>query len=77
LQVESNLCAAQLGFTGVAVTDWQDIEKLTFYHNVAATPAEAIMLALDAGVDMSMVWRGRRFLNYTHNSSTRGAAGAR
>jgi len=33
----------------------QDIEKLHFYHHLAATNAEAISLALDAGVDMSMV----------------------
>lgn len=39
----------------VALTDWQDIEKLHQYHNLASTPAEAIVLALDAGVDMSMV----------------------
>jgi len=44
------LCCA-----GVAVTDWQDIIKLTDYHYLAATPAEAIALAINAGVDMSMV----------------------
>ena len=35
----------------LAVTDWQDIEKLHGYHYTAATEGEAIVQALDAGVD--------------------------
>jgi len=45
----------ELGFEGVAVTDWQDIEKLVYFHHTAADNTEAIMQALDAGIDMSMV----------------------
>ncbi|EGC34619.1 beta glucosidase [Dictyostelium purpureum] len=45
----------ELRFEGVAVTDWQDIEKLVFFHHTAGTMEEAIMQALDAGIDMSMV----------------------
>ena len=39
----------------LAVTDWQDVEKLHGYHHTAATPGAAIVQALEAGVDMSMV----------------------
>eukprot|EP01133_Synstelium_polycarpum_P013435 gene13435-15833_t len=44
----------ELEFEGVAVTDWM-IEKLVYFHHVAANPYEAIAMALDAGIDMSMV----------------------
>ncbi|ELR17827.1 xylosidase [Acanthamoeba castellanii str. Neff] len=43
------------GFEGFAVTDWNDIEKLVYFHHVAADNKEAIRMALLAGVDMSMV----------------------
>lgn len=39
----------------LVLTDWQDVEKLQGYHHTAGTPAQAIELALAAGVDMSMV----------------------
>ena len=43
----------------LAVTDWQDIEKLHGYHYTAATEGEAIVQALDAGVDSKMVMLSR------------------
>jgi beta-glucosidase len=45
----------ELGFQGVVVTDWEDIIRLHTRHNVAATPRAAVVLAVNAGVDMSMV----------------------
>ncbi|MBL7709283.1 MAG: glycoside hydrolase family 3 C-terminal domain-containing protein [Chitinophagaceae bacterium] len=45
----------ELGFEGVIVTDWEDIKRLHDRHNVAATPREAVVMAVNAGVDMSMV----------------------
>ncbi|KAM9953761.1 hypothetical protein ACTFIW_007128 [Dictyostelium discoideum] len=45
----------ELQFEGVAVTDWQDIEKLVYFHHTAGSAEEAILQALDAGIDMSMV----------------------
>jgi beta-glucosidase len=41
--------------SGVAVSDYQDLEKLVFYHRVAATIDDAIVMGLNAGLDMSMV----------------------
>lgn len=45
----------ELGFEGVIVTDWEDIKRLHDRHNVAATPREAVVMAVNAGIDMSMV----------------------
>lgn len=36
----TTLLRDELGFEGVAVSDWQDIEKLNFYHHIAATVEE-------------------------------------
>ena len=45
----------ELGFQGVIVTDWEDIKRIHERHNVAATPREAVAMAINAGIDMSMV----------------------
>ncbi|QCK14514.1 beta-glucosidase [Mangrovivirga cuniculi] len=45
----------ELGFQGVAVSDWEDVIRLHTRHRVASTPKEAVRMAVDAGLDMSMV----------------------
>jgi beta-glucosidase len=45
----------ELGFQGVIVTDWEDIKRLHDRHNVASTPRQAVVMAINAGIDMSMV----------------------
>ena len=45
----------ELGFQGVVVSDWEDIIRLHTRHDVAATPRAAVVLAVNAGIDMSMV----------------------
>ncbi|MGV3540730.1 MAG: glycoside hydrolase family 3 N-terminal domain-containing protein [Rufibacter sp.] len=45
----------ELGFKGVAVSDWEDVIRLHTRHRVAATPKEAVRMAVEAGLDMSMV----------------------
>jgi beta-glucosidase len=45
----------ELGFKGLVVTDWEDINRLYIRHRVAATPREAVVQAINAGIDMSMV----------------------
>jgi beta-glucosidase len=45
----------ELGFEGLIVTDWEDIKRLHERHNVAATPRQAVAMAINAGIDMSMV----------------------
>ncbi len=45
----------EIGFEGVVVTDWADIEKLVTHHHVAADERQATKMAVMAGVDLSMV----------------------
>jgi len=45
----------ELGFKGLAVSDWEDIIMLHTKHKVANSPKEAVKMAVLAGVDMSMV----------------------
>jgi len=51
----TELLRNELGFRGMVVSDWQDIQKLVTEHRVAATEKEATRLAILAGIDMSMV----------------------
>jgi beta-glucosidase len=60
----TDVLRGELGFTGIAVTDWQDIKYLHDRHHIAATQKEAVMLAVNAGVDMSMVPYDYSFYNY-------------
>lgn len=45
----------ELGFDGIAVTDWADINYLHTRHKVAETIKDAIRMSVNAGIDMSMV----------------------
>ena len=45
----------KLGFNGVILTDWEDINKLCDRDKVAVNRKEAIQMAINAGIDMSMV----------------------
>ena len=45
----------ELGFKGLLVTDWEDIQYLHTRHRIAKDPKEAVRLAIEAGLDMSMV----------------------
>ncbi|WP_207425714.1 glycoside hydrolase family 3 N-terminal domain-containing protein [Pedobacter sp. SYSU D00535] len=49
------LLREELGFKGLVVTDWGDIENLFTRDKIARDHKEAIMLAINAGIDMSMV----------------------
>lgn len=45
----------EAGFSGMIVSDWADINNLFTREHVVETKKEAIALAVNAGVDMSMV----------------------
>lgn len=50
----TKLLRHELNFKGIAVTDWEDIYKLHHTHKVAASIEEAVKMAINAGIDMSM-----------------------
>ncbi len=54
----------ELQFKGIAVSDWEDINRLYTNHHVAASPKEAVKIAVMAGVDMSMVPMDFKFADY-------------
>lgn len=45
----------ELRFTGFVVTDWQDIENIYRRDRVAKTMKDAVMLSINAGIDMAMI----------------------
>jgi beta-glucosidase len=51
----TGLLKNELGFNGLVVTDWADIENLHNRDKVASSHKEAIRLAFNAGIDMSMI----------------------
>lgn len=51
----TGLLKEKLGFEGVVLTDWADIENLHNRDKVARSIKEAIKIAINAGIDMSMV----------------------
>lgn len=44
----------QLGFTGVAISDWQDVQALQTKYHLVGDYEHAIALAVNAGVDVTM-----------------------
>jgi beta-glucosidase len=51
----TDLLKTKWGFKGFAVSDWEDIRMLHTVHKVAENHKEAIVMAINAGLDMSMV----------------------
>lgn len=51
----TDILRGELGFEGVAVSDWEDVIRLHTRHRIAATPKEAVRISVEAGLDMSMV----------------------
>ena len=45
----------QLGYRGLIVSDWADINYLHTRHKVAPSKKQAVEMAINAGIDMSMV----------------------
>ncbi|MDO7874509.1 glycoside hydrolase family 3 N-terminal domain-containing protein [Hymenobacter sp. ASUV-10] len=50
----TDLLRRQMGFKGVAVTDWEDINRLVRVQKVAESEKEATFMAIDAGIDVAM-----------------------
>ncbi len=54
-QLLTDILKGEMGFQGFTVSDWEDVKYLTTRHKVAATYKEAVKIAVNAGIDMTMV----------------------
>jgi beta-glucosidase len=60
----TKLLKEELGFEGVIVTDWADIENIYNRDKAAESHKEAVKKAINAGIDMSMVPYNFKFCDY-------------
>ncbi|MEO8073316.1 MAG: glycoside hydrolase family 3 N-terminal domain-containing protein [Acidobacteriota bacterium] len=54
-KILTDMLRGEMKFDGLAVSDWEDIKKLVTQWRVAKDEKEATMMAINAGIDMSMV----------------------
>ncbi len=54
-KILKDMLYGEMGFQGFVVSDWEDIKKLVTFWKVAKDEKEATMMAVNAGIDMSMV----------------------
>ncbi len=60
----TELLKNELGFTGLVVTDWNDINNIHTRDKVAKDAKEAVKMAINAGIDMSMIPYSLDFCDY-------------
>ncbi|MFT4937547.1 MAG: beta-glucosidase [Paraglaciecola sp.] len=50
----NDLLRDRLGFKGITLSDWEDVERLYSRHKVVASQKDSIIRAFNAGLDMNM-----------------------
>ena len=60
----TELLRDELGFKGLVVSDWEDVIRLHVRHKIAETPRDAVRIAVEAGLDMSMVPNNYSFFEH-------------
>ncbi len=60
-QLLTDILKGELGLKGFAVSDWEDVKYLFTRHHVAASYKDAIKMAINAGIDMTMVPNDLKF----------------
>lgn len=63
-QILTQLLRNEMGFEGMLVTDWKDIENFYDRDHIVSSQKEAVKLAINAGIDMSMVPYNFKFCDY-------------
>ncbi len=51
----TDVLRGELGFEGVIITDWEDVQKLNYRHRVAENNKEAVYKSVNAGIDLCIV----------------------
>ncbi len=49
-----DLLRDRMGFTGITMSDWEDVERLHSRHKIAATRKDGIVRSFNAGLDLNM-----------------------
>lgn len=63
-EILTRLLRDEMGFDGMLVTDWADIENFHERDKITRSEKEAVKIAINAGIDMSMVPYNFRFCDY-------------
>lgn len=50
----NSLLRKKMGFTGITMSDWEDVERLHSRHKIAASGKDGIIRAFNAGLDLNM-----------------------
>ena len=50
----TDILREEMGFEGLLISDWEDVRFLNYRHKVAPTLKDAVRMAIEAGIDMSM-----------------------
>jgi beta-glucosidase len=62
----------ELGFDGVLISDWGDVQNLYTLHKVVASMEEAVKLAVESGIDVVMVPNDFQFSEILYQLVKRG-----
>ncbi len=54
-RVLTDILRDELGFNGITMSDWEDVNRLVDRHKVVRSKEEAILRSFNAGLDMNMV----------------------
>ncbi len=60
----TDILKGELGLKGFVLSDWQDVDRLVTMHHVAKDSSEAVKIAVNAGLDMSMTPYDADFAKY-------------
>ena len=69
----TDLLKKELGFTGIAISDWGDMQFLSDFHKTAPTYKAAVEQMVNAGIDLCMVPYDASFAHYVIELVNEGA----